>query len=199
VSVAGLVLAAGAGRRFGGPKALAVLDGRSLLERAAGVLVDGGCSPVLAVVGAEVDRVRAVAAAAGVVTVTADDWAEGMGASLRAGLAQVAGDAAVDAVAVLLVDQPGIGAAVVERVLAARTVEPDRSVGAWVATFSGARGHPVVLDRAVWAEVATGAVGDAGARHWLAANPDRVRPVVCDGLGDPADVDSAEALAAFTG
>ncbi len=89
MTVAGLLLAGGAGRRFGGPKALVRLDGELLVERGVRLLRDGGCAPVVVVLGAQAERVRAVAELP--IVVVAEDWATGMGASLRAGLAALAG------------------------------------------------------------------------------------------------------------
>jgi CTP:molybdopterin cytidylyltransferase MocA len=81
----GLLLAGGAGRRMGGPKALVELDGRPLLLRALDALRDGGCTPLVVVLGAAAERVAELLPA-DVRAVVAADWAEGMGASLRTGL-----------------------------------------------------------------------------------------------------------------
>ena len=93
-SAAGLLLAAGAGRRIGGPKALRHdADGTSWLLRAVGVLRDGGCAPIVAVLGAAADEAAELLTGDTVRTVVTADWDEGMGASLRAeieGLAEAA-------------------------------------------------------------------------------------------------------------
>ena len=188
---AGLVLAAGAGRRFGGPKALAVLGGERLVERCARVLAEGGCEPVVVVLGAGADAVRATAHLDTVEVVVADDWDEGMGASLRAGLAALEPTAAA-AVVVALADQPLVGAEAVARL---RTAWADGATAA-VATYGGQPRNPVLLDRSVWSGVSRAARGDVGARGWLRAHPDAVRPVPCDGTGSPADVDTPADLAA---
>lgn len=183
---AGLVLAAGAGTRYGGPKALVELDGVPLARRAARLLADGGCDPVLVVVGAQAERVRA--ALPGLQTVEATGWAEGMGASLRTGLAALAG---APACVVALADQPLVGAAAVTRLVAAWRDGAEAAV----ATYAGAPRNPVVLDAAVWDDVAALAVGDAGARPWLRAHPERVVAVPCDDTGSPFDVDTPDDLA----
>lgn len=183
MAVAGLVLAAGAGTRMGGPKALLVDgSGTRWVDRAVRVLAEGGCHPVIVVLGAAVTDVP------GAIVTVADDWAEGMGASLRAGLATL-GDTAPDATAavVALVDQPDLTPDAVGRVAAAST----RDVAA-VATYDGSMGHPISLGRAIWDDVAATAVGDAGARHWLRSHPDRLVAVPCDGLGSARDVDSPQ-------
>ena len=189
--VAGLVLAAGGGSRYGSPKALVRLGGRLLVERAADLLAAGGCDPVVVVLGAAADQVLAAARLprTGVRTVVNPDWPTGMGSSLRVGLAAVPAEA--EAVVVTLVDTPGLGPESVRRLVAAG--DPD---GAAQATYGGRRGHPVLLGRTVITEVAAAATGDRGAGPWLAAHPERVRLVPCDGTGDPRDVDVPDDLAA---
>jgi nicotine blue oxidoreductase len=188
--VAGLVLAAGAGRRFGGPKALAEHDGGLLVDRAVGVLAAGGCSPIVVVLGAEADAVQRRAALTGAVVVVNEGWAEGMGSSLRAGLAALAGTEA-GAALVLLVDQPGITPAAVARVAAAGAAGPGVLA---TATYAGKRGHPVLLGREHWVGVAALAVGDTGARPYLAGRA--VTPVACDDIADGRDADTPAELAA---
>ena len=181
--IAGLLLAAGSGSRLGTPKALVMLSGRSLVEHGISLLSDGGCSPVLVVLGAAPD-----VEAPGTLVIVAQDWDTGLGASLRAGLAAL--DPAVTAVVVALVDMPLVGPAAVQRLIAARTS------GAAVATYGGKRGHPVLLQRAVWPAVAELAIGDVGARPWLAANPSLVVEVDCDGTGSRVDIDTPADFAA---
>lgn len=181
--VGGLVLAAGSGSRFGGPKALAELDGERLVDRAVRVAALGGADPVVVVLGAAVVDVPGADA----VVVNAD-WAEGMGSSLRAGLAAPALDSC-GAVVVLLVDQPGIRTTAVRRLLAAYDDGADLAV----ATYAGERGHPVLIGRARWAGVSESAVGDRGARAYLAEHDAEVRLVACD--GDARDADTPTELA----
>ena len=184
-AVSGLLLAAGAGRRMGGPKALVELDGEPLVRRGVRLLADGGCAPVVVVVGAAADRVRPLCDGAHVVD--APDWATGMAASLRAGLAAVDGDACV----VALVDQPGVTPTAVERLRAAHR----DGARAAVASYAGQPRNPVLLDRSVWADVAASAAGDEGARPWLRAHQDLVVHVDCTDVGAPDDVDTPEDLA----
>lgn len=194
--VAALLLAAGAGRRFGVPKALLRdADGVPWVEGAARRLVQGGCAPVLVVVGA-----RAAEAAAlvppGLVpprdVVEAAGWPEGMGASLRAGLVALGRRSpAPDAVLVGLVDTPGMTADVVRRVAA--VVDRGPSVLARAA-FDGVPGHPVLLGRDHWAGVRAAATGDAGARDYLRGRP--VHLVECGDIGSGADIDTRAALVA---
>ena len=113
-------------------------------------------------------------------------WADGMGSSLRAGLAALGPD--VGAAVVLLVDQPGLTPAAVRRVVDAAGRSPERAVV--VATYDGRRGHPVLLGRRHWPAVAEVAVGDRGARDFLARHGDGVVEVECGDVADPADVDT---------
>lgn len=124
--VRGLVLAAGAGRRMGGPKALVRRhpDDPTLVERAVSLLHAGGCAGITVVVGAAAEEVSAIVGTLGrdIDVVRCPDWDEGMGASLRAGLTALAratheGEGCVDAVLVTLVDLPDLTAEVVARVL----------------------------------------------------------------------------------
>lgn len=186
--VAGLVLAAGGGRRYGMPKALAPYEGSLLVERAYR-LVARSCDPVFVVLGAAADEVMS-RADLGVAAVLVNlDWETGMGSSLRTGLAALAslpeefrGPDAVDAVLVHLVDLPGMTAAAIRRVAGYA-----RADGLGVATYGGVRGHPVLLGRTHWEGVAETATGDQGARAYLASH--EVTEIECADVADPADLD----------
>ncbi|MFF3499555.1 NTP transferase domain-containing protein [Streptomyces sp. NPDC003247] len=189
--VAGLLLAAGGGRRLGGrPKALLTHRGRPLVEHAVEVLRAAGCARVHVVLGAAADTVRERARLDGCVLVDNPRWELGMGSSLRAGLGSLAGTGARAAL-VSLVDQPGIGAEAVARVLAA--YEDESSLVA--AAYGGVRGHPVLFGAAHWAGVASSATGDRGARVYLKAHDEAVRLVECGDVASPYDIDTSEDLA----
>jgi len=193
--VAGLVLAAGAGRRYGMPKALVPYEGRLLVERACH-LVAAVCDPVVVVVGAAADAVRSRAELGDAVVVLNPEWDSGMGSSLRTGLAALrslscglrenhqseGGPDLVEAVLVHLVDLPGMTVTALRRVAAAATPEVLA-----VASYGGVRGHPVLLGHTHWAGVAASATGDQGAREYLAAH--EVTEIECADLADPADLD----------
>ncbi|MEU1586878.1 NTP transferase domain-containing protein [Micromonospora sp. NPDC005710] len=181
--VGGLLLAAGAGRRYGLPKALAVAHGRLFLDIALAALRDGGCDPVVVVLGAAADRIRLVADLDGATVAVNRDWSSGMGSSLRVGLHTLR-STGVSAAVVQLVDTPGVTAAAVAR-LAAHAGE--RTIAA--ATYQGRRGHPVLLGRAHWSGATRMATGDTGARPYLVARARTLLAVPCDDLGDGADVD----------
>jgi CTP:molybdopterin cytidylyltransferase MocA len=185
------LLAGGAGRRMGRPKALVPLGGELLVRRAVRVLDHAGCAPLVVVLGAAAADVEPVLPA-GVLAVVAQDWAEGMGASLRAGLdAAERLDPVPDAVLVHLVDLPGVTAAAVARLLA--STAPTALVRA---AYAGHPAHPVLLGRAHWAGVRAAATGDSGARGYLAGHPD-LELVECGDLAVPDDVDTPEQLARF--
>jgi nicotine blue oxidoreductase len=175
-----LLLAAGAGRRFGRPKALVELDGEPLLLRALRTLAEGGCAPIRVVLGAQAEDARALLPDPSL-SVYAEDWATGMGASLRAGLRALP-DA--DAVLVHLVDLPRVNAGVVSRICA--LAAPDVVARA---AYDGTPGHPVLFGRRWWSDVASTAQGDRGARDWLATRTD-LELVECSDLGSGADVDT---------
>lgn len=190
---AGLLLAAGDGTRLGGPKALVDFHGRLLVERGIDLLRDGGCAPVIVVIGAAADDVRRRADLSRAEVVVAEGWAEGMGASLRAGLLGLGRGAGLARAAVIaLADQPLVGPGAVERLIAAwRDGAP-----AAVATYGGEPRNPVLLDRALWRRVADEARGDVGARPYLRAHPEFVIGVPADDTGSADDVDTPEQLAA---
>ena len=184
MSIHGLLLAAGAGTRMGRPKAL--VDG--WLTRAVDSLESAGCDGVTVVLGAGAGEASALLADAGVEVheVVAADWADGMGASLRAGLESLddGPDDRPEAVVVTLVDLPDVGAEVVRRVLAG----PVGAATLRRAAYDGSPGHPVLIGRDHWAGVADAADGDRGARDYLAAHPTGL--VECGDLASGVDVDS---------
>ncbi len=189
--VAGLLLAAGGGRRLGGrPKALLAHRGRPLVEHAVGVLRAAGCTRVHVVLGAAAAAVRERAELGDCMLVENPEWAEGMGASLRAGLDSLAGTTARAAL-VSLVDQPGIGAEAMRRVLAA--YEDEASLVS--AAYDGVRGHPVLLGAAHWAGVAATATGDRGARAYLKEHRGALTLVECGDVARPYDIDTVADLA----
>lgn len=173
---AGLVLAAGAGRRFGGPKAPAVVAGERLVDRAVRILREGGCDPVMVVLGAWVGQV------AGAQVVVNAGWDSGMGSSLRAGLTALAAEPDVERAVVGLVDLPGVTGDAVRRLVA-----DGGELGA--CTYDGVRGHPVLLARRHWADAMAGAVGDKGARDYLHEHAAQLTLVEVGDVADGTDLD----------
>jgi nicotine blue oxidoreductase len=182
--VAGLLLAAGAGRRMGMPKALVTHGGLLFVESAAGVLTSAGCRPVVVVLGASAETVRAQADLGECLVVDNPDWPSGMGSSVRVGLAALPD---VTAVVVLPVDVPGVTPAAVARLMA--VAGPDVLARA---SYDGVPGHPVVIGRSHWPGVAESAVGDVGARDYLRSH--EVLDVPCADVAVGTDVDRPEDL-----
>ncbi|HET6212602.1 MAG TPA: nucleotidyltransferase family protein [Micromonosporaceae bacterium] len=184
-----MVLAAGGGRRLGGPKALLSYRGTPLVDRAIEAARGGGCAPIVVVLGAAADAVRARARLDGVTVLENPAWTTGMGSSLRAGLAALADTGAFAAV-VLLVDMPGITSDAVRRVAA--LPYPNALV---CATYHGRRGHPMLLGRDHWPGITTLAAADVGARPYLVARSAQVQGIVCDDVADDSDIDTPEEAA----
>jgi nicotine blue oxidoreductase len=192
---AGIVLAAGAGTRYGRPKVL-VEDG-AWLRSAVAALRDGGCEPLYLVLGATGPARRSVtgewlvsttphiAIPAGVEPVWATDWAVGLAASLHAGLTAAAAEGPISYAAIMPVDTPDVGADAVARVLAAARSTPS---GLARAVFHNQPGHPVVLSHDHWNAVLRSAQGNSGARTFLDTRPDMVC-VTCDDLATGRDHD----------
>jgi CTP:molybdopterin cytidylyltransferase MocA len=181
VTVAALILAAGEGRRFGGTKQLAELDGRPLLEHVLAAV--RGISPRVVVLGHAADEIVATVDLHGARPVICPDFADGQAASLKCGLAAL--DA--DAVLVVLGDQPGITAEALHAIISAAGEED-----AVRATYHGVPGHPVLL-RAPLLARAGELSGDVGFRDLL--RDARVCEVEIGHLADPTDIDTREELA----
>jgi molybdenum cofactor cytidylyltransferase len=187
-AIGGLVLAAGEGRRFGGAKLVAELNGRPLLEHAIeAMLAVQAIDPVAVVLGAHADEVAARTDLGGVdAVVLCEDWREGIAASLRCGVDALA---EADAILVTLGDQPFI----TPQVIAAILDQADAPPPAARATYDGKPGHPVLIKRELFGAV-NDLRGDAGARDLLAAGG--VREVECGHLSRGDDIDTHEDLEA---
>lgn len=201
MSIAGLVLAAGDGIRFGGPKALAATGDRTWLEIAIVTLLQGGCRPIVVVLGAEaeaaragvrIDRLVAVPGShphhpehddSAILWVTNENWRSGRTGSLQCGLRALAPEIA--GVIVHAVDHPEVRPETVTALRSACT--PARAADVpghfiLLPVHGGQRGHPVLLSRAVWPEVLA-LFPDDSLRTTIRRDPARVREVEVD---DPA-------------
>ncbi|MTD17225.1 NTP transferase domain-containing protein [Nakamurella sp. YIM 132087] len=184
--VAGLLLAAGAGRRFGGPKALADTGDGPWVLRALSTL--RSLDPVLVVTGAAAQEVEDVLPP-GTAVVRNPEPETGMGGSLRLGLQALAARPDLLAVLVMLVDLPDVDIRVVDRVAAAAVVHGPSVLAR--ASYGGVPGHPVLLGRDHLAAIAASATGDRGARDHLARGD--VVLVECGDLATGLDVDEPPA------
>ena len=190
-----IVLAAGAGSRFGGGKLLAPYDGRPLIEATLANLSAAPVGETVVVVGEDATRLREVCEPYGVRVVENPDWALGQSTTVRVGLTACEGSPGTRAAVVLLADQPLIGSGAVERLVGA--FEGGAKVA--VATYGGKPRNPVLFSREVWPLLLRELSGDEGARGFLRGHPELVEHVPCDGVGDPADVDTREDLRRLEG
>jgi CTP:molybdopterin cytidylyltransferase MocA len=183
-----VLLAAGAGSRFGGGKLLALYEGRPLIEAALSGLRQAPVDEIIAVVGKDPEELREICTPYGVRIVENPDWMEGMSTSVRAGLR--ACGAGARAAVVALADQPLVGAEAVERLV--RAFEGGTKIA--VATYGGHPRNPALFAREVWPLLERELSGDEGARAFLRRRPELVTEVPCDDVADPADVDTVEDL-----
>lgn len=186
--VSAIVLAAGAGSRFGGDKLLAPYLGRTLIEATLDGLRGGPVDEIIVVVGKQAEELRSVCEPYGVSVVENPEWEEGMSTSVRAGLSVV--DRKFRAAVVLLGDQPLVGSEAVARLVAAF----EKGADVAVATYEGSPRNPVLFARRVWSLLEEELTGDEGARKFISRHPELVTEVPCDDVADPADVDTVEDL-----
>jgi molybdenum cofactor cytidylyltransferase len=184
--IGGLVLAAGAGTRFGGAKQLADLEGVPLLEHAIRAIAATPVGRLVVVLGAEAEEIQAHVDLHGAEAVVCSRWDEGQSASLACGLAELSD---CEAVVVTLGDLPRMSTEAIRRVIAARG-----EAEAVRATYNGKPGHPVLLERALF-EPLRNVSGDHGARNVLLSS--NTLEIPCDDLGGGEDVDTPGQLDAL--
>lgn len=188
-TVAAMILAAGAGRRMGAPKAL-ITDshGTTWLARTGDLAAQAGCRPVVAVTGSAAAEVAATVRGRPITVVRNPHWEAGIGTSLLTGLDALV-EVEFDALAILLVDTPSTTADVLRRVLSNATPTSLRR-----ASYDGRPGHPVLIGRAHLTPLRALLAPADGARRYLAAND--VDQIECADLADGADADVPEQLPA---
>ncbi len=178
-----MVLAAGLGRRFGGEKMLAELDGRPLLAHVLDVARAAGLTDLVVVLGADADRIGSSVDLSEARVVVNPEPERGLSSSLRLGLASLGAD--VEAAVVLLGDQPRVRADVLRR-LASVELPPGRLFA--VPRYADGGGpNPALLLREAW-PMADALTGDAGMGPYVAQHPDQV--VTVDVPGCNPDVDT---------
>ncbi len=191
-SVAAIVLGAGRSSRMGGPnKLLAEIAGRPLIRIVAEQALASQARPVIVVTGHQRERVEAALAGLPVRLVHNPDFAEGLGTSLKAGIAALPAD--VDGVIVCLGDMPQVDAGLIDRLIGA--LDPDKGALVAVPTIDGKRGNPVVWSRRFFPDLMT-VEGDVGARYLIGRYAEAVAEVPVSGAAALTDVDTPEALAA---
>ena len=189
--VSALVLAAGTSSRLGQPKQLLPFGSTTLLGH---VIAEARAARALdehiVIIGAAADAVRRVVDFTGVTLIENPGFGEGCAASYRTGLSAIA--AGADAVAILLGDQPGVEAAVIDAVVDSWRREPTPIA---CATYRGRPGHPLIFARALFPQLEA-LQGDKAAWKIVDAHPDWIRPVPIDRPA-PGDVNTWEAYQAL--
>jgi CTP:molybdopterin cytidylyltransferase MocA len=189
--VSAILLAAGAGSRFGGGKLLASFRGRPMIEAVLSELREAPVDEIITVVGEsaeEGERLRRVCSLRGAHIAENPKWEGGISTSVKRGLSACAPDSR--AAVIVLGDQPLVGAAAVGRLVSA--FEDGAEVAA--ATYGGRQRNPVLFSRSVWPILQKELLGDEGARRFLREHKNLVTEVPCDEVADPADVDTVEDL-----
>ncbi len=182
------MLAAGAAPRFGSPKELAPINGRPMLEYALRAMTAAPVGRTVVVLGSGAEHVLDDVDLHGAEPVICERWDEGQSASLACGLAYL-GDC--EAVVVTLGDQPRMASDAIRRVIDAR----GGGAMAVRATYDGEPGHPVLLERQLFARLRD-VTGDHGARSLLMRV--RVRGVPCEDLGGGEEIDATDQLDALS-
>lgn len=184
-----LLLAAGGSQRLGQAKQLLVFEGETLVHRAARLGLSTSPAAALLVLGAGAEAVQAATAGLALQRIDCPDWTDGMGASLRAGLAAVPDDCA--GALVLLCDQPALDAAHLQSLVQAWRTQPMRAAAS---AYQGVLGVPALLPR-VWFAALSPSIGDRGARDLLRERSAEVMavpaPALARDIDQPADLSGA--------
>ncbi len=194
--VAGIILAAGESRRFGGPKQLAPFGGRCLLEWVLDAALGSDLDRVVLVLGRDHAAIMAALGAGGrhakLEVVINPETRAGQSTSVRAGLLKVS--ARYPAVVFLLADQPLVDARLINRLIAG--LRGTRK-NICVPVHRGRRGNPAAFTRLFYPQL-LGVSGDKGARELIAAHPEEVLAVEIEDASQFADIDTPADLARLT-
>lgn len=187
MTVAAIILAAGSSTRFeNGHKLLAEIDGVPLVRHVASALAQSSVDDIILVTGANTSDVAKAAGSGRWRSIENASTAEGLSSSLRLGIRNI--DEHSDGVLIALGDMPGIGADLIDALLAAFKESKGRSIVFPVAK-DGRRGHPVIWPRALFPALAA-LSGDTGGKTLLLENRNLWRPVPCDDVGAFTDIDT---------
>jgi molybdenum cofactor cytidylyltransferase len=190
--IAAVVLGAGRSTRMGAiNKLIAEIGGKPLVRIAAEQALASRAAPVIVVTGHQREQVEAALAGLPVRFVHNPDYAEGLGTSLKAGIAAVPEDA--DGAIVCLGDMPQVDSTLIDRLIGA--FDPERGALVVAPTIEGRRGNPVVWARRFFPDLMT-VTGDTGARHLIASYPEAVAEVPVAGDAALTDVDTPESFSA---
>jgi molybdenum cofactor cytidylyltransferase len=190
--IAAVVLAAGRSTRMGAVnKLIAEIGGKPLVRIAAEQAIASHAKPVIVVTGHERERVEAALAGLNVRLVHNPDYADGLGTSLKAGIAAVPAEA--DGAIVCLGDMPQVDAGLIDKLIGA--FDPERGALVVVPTIDGRRGNPVVWSRRFFHDLMA-ITGDIGARHLIGAYAEAVVEVPVAGEAALTDVDTPESFSA---
>jgi len=190
--IAAVVLAAGQSTRMGAVnKLIAEIGGRPLVRIAAEQALASRASPVIVVTGHQRERVEAALDGLPVRLVHNPDYTDGLGTSLKAGIAAVPAEA--DGAVVCLGDMPQVDSALIDRLIAA--FDPERGALVVVPSINGRRGNPVLWSRRFFPDLMA-VQGDIGARHLIGAYAEAVVEVPVAGEAALTDVDTPESFSA---
>ncbi|HZD88977.1 MAG TPA: NTP transferase domain-containing protein, partial [Pseudolabrys sp.] len=190
--IAAIVLAAGRSTRMGAiNKLVAEIGGKPLVRIAAEQALASHAAPVIVVTGHQREQVEAALAGLPVKLVHNPDYAEGLGTSLKAGIAAAPADA--DGAIVCLGDMPQVDSALIDKLIAA--FDPERGALVVVPSIAGRRGNPVLWSRRFFSDLMT-IQGDIGARHLIGSYAEAVVEVPVDGAAALTDVDTPESFSA---
>jgi molybdenum cofactor cytidylyltransferase len=189
--VSAVVLAAGMSRRMGTPKQLLLLAGETILERTLKNVRASAISEIVLVLGfaadsvekeISIDRVKMDR----VKIVHNQDYQQGMGTSLRTGLAAV--DTRSNAALIVLADQPFVSPQTLDQLIACHQETKPQII---IPMYKGFRGNPVLLDRSVFAELQS-LTGDVGCRAIFGSHTEDIRKLAVEDIGILLDIDSQE-------
>jgi molybdenum cofactor cytidylyltransferase len=182
--VAAVVLAAGMSRRMGTPKQLLRIGGKTILERTLKNVRAANVDELILVLGHAADEVQKTIATPGLKIVINPDYQQGMGTSLRRGLAAVSAGAAL----IVLADQPWVSSETLNRLIKCHRERKPQII---IPTYKGFRGNPVLLDRSVFAEVQA-LNGDVGCRAIFGDHTEGILKLPVDDPGILLDIDSRD-------
>jgi molybdenum cofactor cytidylyltransferase len=169
--IGAVILAAGSSSRIGQPKQLLSLRGKTLVRASVDTASEAGCSPIVVVIGSDSEKVHLELADANVIEVQNTDWQRGIGSSIRSGVKALINYAPdVEAILLLVCDQPAVNARLIQSLIAARDATKKQIVAS---SYADTVGVPVIFDRYVFEELLS-LSDEAGAKSIILQKPERV-------------------------